>query len=127
MRHGLSQLLAFVKATDDQVAHTSTKFALGGMAGGGMALVLLPALAVLIAGTSRFPLGDYLITSLIGAVLLVGSAAGFVVDSKRQSKDLDTVLSHGDRHMQQLEAQSDSEQLATGWTVPAQPRPRKEK
>ncbi|MQY24358.1 hypothetical protein [Nocardia macrotermitis] len=107
----MRQLLEFVERADRQVGRTSTKSALSLLASGGLVLVLLPAVTVFIAGTFRFPQEDYMITSLIGAVLLVGSVVGFVVDSRGRSRDLtkltQAAVDH-DAHLQESWAKAEA-------------------
>jgi hypothetical protein len=113
----LSSLLDFVARADKQVSNTSTTFAVAALAVCGLVLVLLPAIVVAAVGTTRFPTVDYLVTSLIGAVLLIGSVVGLVVDSRGRSGERKALYSTGADLVDRLDkaaANNTAAQLAAG-------------
>ena len=113
----LTRLIKFVEDADKQVSNTSATFAMVAFAVCGLALVLLPAIFVFIGETTRFPNGDYLVTSLIGAVLLIANVVGLVVDSRGNSRDRKALFSTGAELINRLEqsaASNEAAQLAAG-------------
>jgi hypothetical protein len=111
----LARLIKFVEDADKQVSNTSTTFALVAFAICGLILVLLPGIFVFIGETTRFPNADYLVTSLIEAVLLIGSVVGLVVDSRGKSGDRKALFSTGAEVIDRLDqsaARNKAAQLA---------------
>lgn len=113
----LNQLLKFVEEADKRVSNTSTTFGVVALAVCGLALVLLPAIFVFAGGTTRFPNVDYMVTSLIGAVLLIGSFVALVVNSRGRSQDVKALISTGAdliSRLNQSAASNAAAQLAAG-------------
>jgi hypothetical protein len=125
----VTELLRFVRGADKQVSNTWTTIAIAALALCGLILVLLPPIFVLAFGTARFPNVDYLVTSLTGAVLLIGSVVGRVVDARGRSRDVKELFSACTEHlgrMDQYAASNLAAQLAaSGLQKPRANRPGK--
>jgi hypothetical protein len=82
----LEDVQVFVRALDKELNSTWALLAIVGLAVCGLAFVLLPAISVVAVGSGRFPETDYIVTSAIGATLLVGSVAGIVAVTRGKER-----------------------------------------